>query len=153
MENAFLQLCRFFPCNFADGFIFFRTPKFSHNALERPYDDIVLNKKEPFEEILSNNEYYLAAATLYSNMLQGLEVVVGLATGVIGSGAEAYFRAYGKDAGELHGAWLNNFKTLIRETQLEGEIPGPVSPAQFNKILQNMDFRAEGDKEHGRILV
>ncbi|GAG13597.1 unnamed protein product, partial [marine sediment metagenome] len=52
-------------------------PKFSKNALERPYEDVILNKKEPFEEILSQGEYYLATTTPFGNILP-LQETLGL---------------------------------------------------------------------------
>ena len=58
-------------------------PKFSKSALERPYEDIILNRRQPFEDILSKGEYYLQAAGIFSNFQPVSEVRVAFLTFVL----------------------------------------------------------------------
>ncbi|NCA67635.1 MAG: hypothetical protein EOM87_06200, partial [Clostridia bacterium] len=55
-------------------------PKFSKAPLERPYDDIILNKREPFEDILSKGDYYLQAPSVFSGFQPADELKIAFLT-------------------------------------------------------------------------
>ena len=117
-------------------------PKFSHNALERPYEDIILNKKEPFEEILSNNEYYLAAPSIYSNLQPLIESLLALRTTIAISGGIQ--KASGLDVNEKLRSWLNVYISDRRNIRIAGETTGPVTEQHFEIELDAIeDYRVE----------
>ncbi|MFA5369475.1 MAG: diguanylate cyclase, partial [Candidatus Omnitrophota bacterium] len=55
-------------------------PKFSKAPLERPYNDIILNKREPFEDILSKGDYYLQTPSVFSGFQPVSELKIAFLT-------------------------------------------------------------------------
>jgi len=107
-------------------------PKFSKDALDRPYEDVILNKKEPFEDVLSQGEYYLAAASLFSNLNVPDESRIALATMFICTVDQ-----------EKTDTWVDRWFGLIRAFSLNGESAlSYVSPDTLRNLIGSADFKA-----------
>ncbi|NQT95063.1 MAG: hypothetical protein HQ572_01300, partial [Candidatus Omnitrophica bacterium] len=111
-------------------------PKFSKDALERPYDDIILNKKEPFEEILSRGEYYLAAANALSNFRQPVDMLSFIAR--FEAFGSASMVAEGGSMGSVQRKqrlWESAAVDTRRKVIREGEIPADITQEQIGNAI------------------
>ncbi|MFH1868004.1 MAG: diguanylate cyclase, partial [Candidatus Omnitrophota bacterium] len=110
-------------------------PKFSPDALERSYDDIILNKKQPFEEVLSQGEYYLASPSIYSNLINNKTALTSFATSFLLGAGKA-------DADK----WAKAFARYFSNISSIDEVPGVVAPENLNKLIENAQFLAHPQK-------
>ncbi|MFC1807851.1 hypothetical protein ACFL0T_05735, partial [Candidatus Omnitrophota bacterium] len=109
-------------------------PKFSQSALERPYEDVILNKKQPFEDVLSQGEYYLAAASIYSNMVDNKLALIALATGLLIGGIDDVQR------------WAEQFARLTSIVErVDKETAGHVKAENLIQLAKNATFIAYGE--------
>ncbi|MFH1644823.1 MAG: hypothetical protein ABIB11_00220, partial [Candidatus Omnitrophota bacterium] len=111
-------------------------PKFAENSYQRPYEDIILNKKEPFEEILSQSEYYLAATTPFCNILPITERLSVIAEFALFAGTRAKRNGANKALEEqLKKTWVKGYEERVKKAIGESEGLSQITTKNFENAL------------------